>query len=325
MALTVALAGSGAHVSPAGAGDAPAPPCSDLTVVFARGSDQPLATNTGSGMAQAYFDHVEARLAGYSLNEYELGTRDYGGYRYRAVGISAILDLYRSNIIRILVSLIRRVSSQDAAGSSSGSATDLLEINLLGAVEYRASVIEGMGEFITYLADRRARCPEEVFLVGGYSQGAQVISRSLPLLAGDTRDRIAHVALFSDPALHLPEGENPGFVANCEQGIPVTVSAWRRGNVGCSTRSGILNLEPLRFLNIGPHTPYVPSDIEARVGSWCERTDGVCTGRVLDLILGVHFDAATRRFHVPIHGVYTDMYFGEAAEEAVAHLVESLD
>lgn len=314
------------HGSPARAVEVPEPACSDLTVVFARGSDQPLATGSGhSGMAQAYFDDVEARLAGYSLNRYELGTRDYGGYRYRAVGISAILDLYRSNIIRILMALISRVSGSSDGGSSSGSSTDLLEINLLGALEYRQSVIEGMGEFITYLADRGARCPAEVFLVGGYSQGAQVISRSLSLLVPDTRGRIAHVALFSDPTLHLPEGEDPAFVASCAQGIPVMASAWRRGNVGCSTSSGILNLEPLRFLNIGPHTPYVPSDIEARVGSWCERTDGVCTGRVLDLILGVHFDAATRRFHVPIHGVYTDMYFGEAAEEAVAHVVESLE
>ena len=54
---------------------------------------------------QAYFDHVETRLPGYSINTYELGTQDYGGYRYRAVGISAILDLYRSNIIRIIVVL----------------------------------------------------------------------------------------------------------------------------------------------------------------------------------------------------------------------------
>lgn len=221
------------------------------------------------------------------------------------------------------MALISRVSGSSDGGSSSGSSTDLLEINLLGALEYRRSVIEGIGEFITYLADRRDRCPAEVFLVGGYSQGAQVISRSLSLLAHDTRDRIAHVALFSDPTLHLPEGEDPAFVASCAQGIPVTVSAWRRGNVGCSTIDGILNLDGLEFLNIGSRARYVPPDIEARVGSWCERTDGVCTGSFLDLILGVHFDVESRRFHVPIHGVYTDKYFGEAAGEAAALVVEA--
>ena len=31
------------------------------------------------------------------------------------------------------------------------------------------------------------------------------------MLGEGTRDRIAHVALFSDPTLHLPEGESPGF------------------------------------------------------------------------------------------------------------------
>lgn len=308
--------------SPARADHGAEPPCSDLTVVFARGSDQGLATGSGHrGMAQAYFDQVETRLPGYSINDYELGTRDYGGYRYRAVGISAILDLYRTNIIRIIWSLIWRISRQDGSHPSSGS--DLLEIDGLGALEYRNSVIEGIGEFTAYLEDRGTDCPDEMFLVGGFSQGAQVIRRSLFLLGKGTRDRIAHVALFSDPTLHLPEGESPGSIENCRQGIGGTVSPWRRGTVGCSTSNGLLNLDGLTFLRIGPHTPYLPSGIESRVGSWCERTDGVCTGSVLDLILGVHFDVATRRFHVPIHGVYTDRYFDEAASEAVSHVVDT--
>ena len=318
LALLIAASSSGVGASPARAGDVAVPPCSDLTVVFARGSDQVLAAGTGhGGMAQAYFDHVATRLPGYSINRYELGTRDYGGHRYRAVGISAILDLYRTNIIRIIWSLIWRVSGQDASSSSSGS--DLLEINRLGASEYRNSVIEGVGEFTAYLEARGTGCPDEVLLVGGFSQGAQVIRRSLFLLGEGTRDRIAHVALFSDPTLHLPEGESPASIERCRQGAGV--SAWRRGTVGCSTSNGLLNLDGLTFLRIGPHTPYVPSDIEARVGSWCERTDGVCTGSVLDLILGIHFDMESRRFHVPIHGVYTDRYFDEAASEAVSHVV----
>ena len=186
LALLIAASVSGVGVSPARADDVPEPPCSDLTVVFARGSDQALATGTGHrGMAPAYFDHVETLLPGYSINKYELGTRDYGGYRYRAVGISAILDLYRTNIIRIIWSLIWRISGQDAGSSSSGS--DLLEINRLGAAEYRNSVIEGVGEFMAYLEDRGTDCPDEVFVVGGFSQGAQVIRRSLFLLGEGTR------------------------------------------------------------------------------------------------------------------------------------------
>ncbi|MDE0375336.1 MAG: cutinase family protein [bacterium] len=320
LALLIAASGSGVGVSPAGADDVPVPPCSDLTVVFARGSDQELATNAGhGGMAQAFFDSVETRLPGYSINKYELGTEAHGGYRYRAVGISAILDLYRTNVIRVIVSLIRRISRQDASRPPSGS--DLLEIDGLGALEYRNSVIEGIGEFTAYLEDRGTACPDEVFLVGGFSQGAQVIRRSMFLLGRATRDRIAHVALFSDPTLHLPEGESTESIENCRQGIVGTVSPWRRGTVRCSTSNGLLNLDGLTFLRIGPHTPYAPSDIESRIGSWCERTDGVCTGSVLDLILGVHFHVETRRFHVPIHGVYTDKYFEEAATEAVSDVV----
>ena len=300
------------------------PSCYDLTVVFARGSDQELTATSGhGGMARAYFDHMQTRLPGYSINKYELGTRDHGGYRYRAVGISAILDLYRTNIIRLFVSLIRRISRQDASGSPSERATDLVGIDGLGALEYRNSVIEGVGELTAYLEDRATECPDEMFLVGGFSQGAQVIRRSLFLLGQGTRGRIAHVALFSDPTLHLPEGERPGWIENCRQGIAGTVSPWRRGTVGCSTSNGLLNLDGLTFLRIGPHTPYAPSDIESRVGSWCERTDGVCTGSVLDLILGIHFHAETRRFHVPIHSVYATKYFAEAAGEAASHVAEA--
>ena len=300
----------------------PVPPCSDLTVVFARGSDQELATNAGhGGMAQAFFDQVETRLPGYSINKYELGTRAHGGYRYRAVGISAVLDLYRTNLIRLIVSLIWRISRQDASHPPSGS--DLLEIDGLGALEYRNSVIEGVGELTAYLEDRATECPDEVLLVGGFSQGAQVIRRSLFLLGRATRDRIAHVALFSDPTLHLPEGESTESIESCRRGIAETMSPWRRGTVRCSTSNGLLNLDGLTFLRIGPHTPYVPADIESRVGSWCERTDGVCTGSVLDLILGIHFHMETRRFHVPIHSVYTNKYFDEAADEAVTRVVRA--
>lgn len=324
LAVLLAVWGSGSGAFPARAEDAPVPACSDITIVFARGSDQQLAAATGQqGMAQAFFDQVETRLTGYSINEYELGTREYGGYRYRAVGISAIISLYRSYIIETVASMIRRMSRPPGNSPSSDSSADLLDIYLRGASEYRNSVIEGMGEFTHYLNDRGADCPDEIFLVGGYSQGAQVIRSSLSLLDEETRDRIAHVALFSDPTLHLPEGESPGSIANCLWRTPGGVSPWRRGTVGCSTSNGILNLDGFKFLRIGPPAPYVPADIESRAGSWCERTDGVCTGSVLDLVLGVHFDMATRRFHVPIHGVYADSYFVEAASEAASRVVEA--
>ena len=324
LAVVVAASGSGVGASGAGADDGGVPACSDVTVVFARGSDQKLAADTGqAGMAQAYFDHVQTRLPGYSVNKYELGDRDHGGYRYRAVGISAILDLYRSNIIRILIALMRRISGQDANSQPSDAAADLLAIDGLGASEYRGSIIEGVGEFTAYIEDRGTECPDEVFLVGGFSQGAQVIRRSLLLLGQQERDRIAHVALFSDPTLHLPEGESPDSIESCRQRIGGAVSPWRRGTVACSTSNGILNHERLTFLRIGPHTPYVPADIESRVGSWCEGTDGVCTGSVVDLILGVHFDAEARRFHVPIHVVYTDKYFDDAAREAVTRVMDA--
>ncbi len=320
LVLLMAALGFGVGISPAGADDVAGPPCADLTVVFVRGSGQELMSDTGhQGMAQSYFDHVETHLAGYSLNRYELGSQARGGFRYRAVGISWAFDLDRSDIIKIVMSLISLILGQEGSGQPSESGAGLLEIDDLAGLEYRDSVTDGVGEFLAYLQDRGSECPEELFLVGGFSQGAQVTRQGLFLLDQGIRDRIVHVALFSDPTLYLPEGESPALVDGCQQGV--MVSPWRRGSVGCSTSNGLLNVDGLTFLRTGPHLPYLPSDMETRVGSWCEESDGVCTGSLLDLLLGMRFDVETRRFRVPIHGVYTDKYFGEAGREAASLVV----
>lgn len=313
--------------------DSSVPPCSDLTLLFARGSDEHLTHPTSTqGEGRSYLDQLESRLRGYEVNSYELGSETHGGYRYRAFGIAALFGASRSSFARIINSALANVLSAIWSGRSSRIRTilDDLERNLARATEelelsrYDDSVGEGTGEMIAFLETRSARCPDEVFAVGGYSQGAHVVGQALFGLAPETRGRIAHVALFADPKLDLPEGESAESVERCLRHAPGAVSVWRRGDVACSTTGGILSHGGLTVLDARRRDPYLPPDIASRSGSWCDRRDGVCNGSLLDLVLDLRFDVSARHFYFPAHGAYPEKYFAEAAIEAVERLEEAM-
>jgi Cutinase len=211
--------------------------CGDVSVVFARGSGQDLSERE----APVFFDGVVNRLGfDVRVTRYELGTEVHGGARYPAVGG------WRDML--------------EAEASWTG---------FLGG-QYGASVDAGVTELTSYLTERADACPGEIFVVGGYSQGAQVVGEALFELNSATRDRIAFVALFSDPKLYLPEGRGP-FAPACRG----EESPWRRGTVSCWTDSGILEAR----------NPYLPDDVQDRTGSWCDRNDGVCDGNPADWAL----------------------------------------
>jgi hypothetical protein len=245
--LTLGLAVSWAVVTvgaaPAGAADGPA--CAGVGLVFARGSGQPL----GYREAPRFFAKVAGRIgAAASVASYELGTGTHGGARYPAAGVG--VDSAQE-IVNVL----------DAWTGVAGGT-------------YRASVESGADELAAYLAERSTACPGERHVVGGYSQGAQVVGDGLARAGAAARAGVSFVALFGDPRLSLPEGRGV-YPPACRGG---TRSAWRRGNVGCLTDNGIL----------GARTPYLPADLVARTGSWCDRDDPICNGNVADLARSTH-------------------------------------
>jgi hypothetical protein len=237
--------------------------CGDVTLLFARGSGQELNERE----APAFFDDVASRLApDVSVTRYELGAESHGGARYSAVGG------WRDML--------------EAEASWTG---------FLGG-QYRASVVAGVTEMTSYVTQRAAMCPGELFVLGGYSQGAQVVGEALFELDAATHERVAFVALFSDPKLYLPEGRG-AFPPACRG----AESPWRRGSVGCWTDHGVLEAR----------VPYLPKDIEDRTGSWCDRNDGVCGDSLVDL--GLHHD----------HAEYAES--GAEIDEAGREIVAALD
>jgi Cutinase len=128
---------------------------------------------------------------------------------------------------------------------------------------YDGSVLAGVVNAQNIIQRQAAACPDQKFVLVGYSQGADVIGQTIALVP-DLRPRIASVALFGDPQF------NPADVAS------------RRGTA--TERIGISGF-----------ARQIPSDLIGRVTSSCFADDGVCQGGLrLDLGIPAHLSYVER-------------------------------
>lgn len=213
--------------------------CDDVQFIFARGSGETL----GDRSDRAWESSIRTVLAGSKLKYsfYELGSARQGNFQYPAVAVG---------------------------GSSQGY------LNLIGAYissgasyEFGASVMQGRGELATYLTKMQSVCPQTKFVLGGYSQGAMVISSSLPHLPAEM---IAYAATFGDPKLYLPEGNSKWFGFQIK--VPAAcygreLSNYRAYVPNCFTYQGIL----------GGQRPYQEADYRDKLGAWCNDNDIMCS------------------------------------------------
>ncbi|WP_051571134.1 cutinase family protein [Cryptosporangium arvum] len=233
-------------------GPAPAiagnPGCGEVAVVFARGSGQHLAQRESAVFLRALSERLGDAVR---ATAYELGSAAYGGARYPAVGVGVDSSDAFANLL-------------DAGAFWTGNEGH----------RYRASVAAGVTELRAYLAQRVRTCPTERLVLGGYSQGAQVVGDTVAGMGRELRDRVAFVGLFGDPKLSLPEGRGI-FPVGCRG---TSLSPWRRGTASCYTDNGILDAR----------TPYVPADLANRTGSWCDRDDPICNSNLADFLRSTH-------------------------------------
>lgn len=161
-------------------------------------------------------------------------------------------------------------------------------VNLVNGA-YANSVSTGVDELILSLNHRYSlgpygyNCTNETVILGGYSQGADVIGAALQRTGGisltpEARNHIGFVALYGDPRMDAWD---------CPK------AQWARANGACNSVG-----------NLGRRQPYVPSDFSYRFASWCDQGDGVCDHRA---------NAA-----VGNHGsVYRDWWIQQSAAEIV--------
>jgi len=118
---------------------------------------------------------------------------------------------------------------------------------------YLSSVWTGVSELTKHIKDRVARCPRESIVLGGYSQGAEVVGTALNGLTDSVLSHIGFAALYGDPR-----------ATGCH-------ASWSRGSANCASGQQ------------GQRNPYVPAALDGRLGSWCDAHDGICTGNRLYL------------------------------------------
>lgn len=213
--------------------------CNDVEFIFARGSGEAL----GDVSYRAWQSSITAAMADVKdlkYNFYELGSQSYNDHQYPAVSVS---------------------------GDALGIAT------LFGAYFYAGegqlfgeSVREGMLELKIHMTVTSRICPQTKYVLGGYSQGAMVLSKSLPSLDAS---KILYVATFGDPKLYLPEGEpdmwNHFKTVDACRGV--NLSPYRTYVPDCKAYEGVL----------GSVRPYQPAQYTGKIGAWCNQSDIMCS------------------------------------------------
>ncbi len=140
---------------------------------------------------------------------------------------------------------------------------DSLEVSIgawLGAgdaYEFGESVKSGVKKLDNLVT---SSCPGTKYVLGGYSQGAMVVSQSLKNLSAD---KIIYAATFGDPKIYLPEGE--GLLPAACRGE--NLSDYRMYVPDCQAYKGLL----------GAYVPYEPVAFKGKVGTWCNKRDIFCS------------------------------------------------
>ena len=106
-------------------------------------------------------------------------------------------------------------------------------------------------------------CPQTKYVLGGYSQGAMVVSKSLANLKAD---KVIYAATFGDPKIYLPEGK--GLIPPACSGK--NLSRYRMYVPDCQAYKGML----------GAYIPYEPSGLAGKVGTWCNKRDAFCSSHL---------------------------------------------
>lgn len=106
-------------------------------------------------------------------------------------------------------------------------------------------------------------CENTKYVLGGYSQGAMVVSKSL---SGINPDRLIYAATFGDPKIYLPEGQ--GLMPAACRGEKL--SEYRMYVPDCQAYQGLL----------GAYIPYQPEALTGKVGTWCNGRDIFCSSRM---------------------------------------------
>jgi hypothetical protein len=111
-----------------------------------------------------------------------------------------------------------------------GGQTSTYHVNYPASWDFIGSVPQGVTDLVRHLNEQAARCPDQKFVLLGYSQGAMVIGDALAspidrtmgpsqVLSGDAASSVAAVVAFGDPRFRSGESYNAGNPAAGANGV----------------------------------------------------------------------------------------------------------
>ncbi len=214
--------------------------CTDLKIIWARESGASQNDRNYQEFEKAY--EKVFKNSGISYSFYELSREGgFGGYYYTAPGIGV------SDWTRFKTSLGALFSGGDSYA-------------------YGESIEAGSSEAAAFISAYVKKCPSSKIVLGGFSQGAQVVSRTLQKISAKN---LLYAATFGDPKLYLPEGKGITPAACRNENL----SVYRAYVPDCHVYEGAL----------GSYRPYdVDSSFYDKVGAYCRYHDIIC-GVVTDL------------------------------------------
>lgn len=238
------------------------PVCADVLIVFNRGSGENPDNLFGNLPFTEDFKKNEAVAGSFFLAFKAKMDSEYPKVTYKAVSVHNFPGLYDSNGYKAVGAFSARTFLNVVQA----------EFAWFPFGEYNKSVGDGKAETAGYIKDQIALCPEQRLVLGGYSQGAQVMGESVFMLSSAERQHVSAMALFGDPKY---VGSDIGSTASSLNWFDSATSffsrpkakPWKRGSAGLNDRG----LADARI-------PYLPSDLENKTLSWCFNDDFVCSG-----------------------------------------------
>ncbi|MBQ2637820.1 cutinase family protein [Candidatus Saccharibacteria bacterium] len=208
--------------------------CTDVKIIWARESGASQNDTNYQEFEKAFTKVFENSNFSYSF--YELSREGgFGGYYYPAPGIGVSSTARFNTALGALVS----------GGNSYG---------------YGKSVEAGANEAAAFIREFSKTCPNSKIILGGFSQGAQVVSLTLQKI--DPKN-LFYAATFGDPKLYLPEGKGINPPACRVENL----SSYRAFVPDCHVYEGVL----------GGYNPYdVSNDFYGKVGAYCRYHDVIC-------------------------------------------------
>lgn len=216
--------------------------CNDVEFIFVRGSGESL----NGPNYQAWRSSLEERLghATLSYNFYELGSQKQMSYQYPAAAVSG--NFWAG------VNMVEAYLTAGEAG------------------KFGKSVEEGINELKAYITKTSSLCHKTEYVLGGYSQGAMIISKAIHDIHPA---KIIYAATFGDPKIYLPEGSPlsewllPKTPDAC---MGQNLSEYRADVPDCQAYTGVL----------GSHRPYQPDGYAGKLGTWCNDGDIMCSSQM---------------------------------------------